>query len=75
METASTIASWIDPDLPRGYEPPSVILNWQGKRDFATFFSPDSSAVVGIQFIPMGPTQVDYLPERRGGHGDGRLRR
>jgi hypothetical protein len=61
QETASTLAYWIDPELPEGFGPPSVSLNWQGKRDFTTFFSPDPSAIVGIQFIPMGPTQVDYL--------------
>lgn len=61
QETASTLAYWIDPELPEGFGAPSVSLNWQGKRDFTTFFSPDPSAIVGIQFIPVGPTQVDYL--------------
>lgn len=60
-ETASTVAYWLDPQIDAPYGHPSVSLNWQGKRDFATFFSPDPSAVVGIQFIPMAPTQVDYL--------------
>lgn len=61
QETAATVAYWLDPRIEEPYAHPSVSLNWQGKRDFATFFSPDPSAVVGIQFIPMGPTQVDYL--------------
>jgi len=29
-------------------------LNWGGKRDWATWFSPEPSAMLGIQLIPMG---------------------
>jgi endo-1,3(4)-beta-glucanase len=31
-----------------------VALNWGGKRDWATWFSADTSAMLGIQLIPMG---------------------
>lgn len=29
-------------------------LNWGGKRDYATWFSPEPGAMLGIQLIPMG---------------------
>ena len=35
-----------------------VSLNWGGKRDYATWFSPEPSAILGIQLIPMGPVQT-----------------
>ena len=45
-----------------------VSLNWGGKRDYATWFSPEPSAMLGIQLIPMGPVQtalaVGVDPER-----------
>ncbi len=37
-----------------------VSLNWGGKRDYATWFSPEPSAMLGIQLIPMGP-YAQYL--------------
>jgi endo-1,3(4)-beta-glucanase len=37
-----------------------VSLVWQGKRDFATFFSPRPQAALGIQLIPMSPAHI-YL--------------
>ena len=37
-----------------------VSLNWGGKRDYATWFSPEPNAILGIQLIPMGPVQT-YL--------------
>lgn len=60
-EADTTLTYWIDPELPEEFEAPSVSLNWQGKQDFATFFSAEPSAVVGIQFIPMTPTHATYL--------------
>ena len=30
-------------------------LNWGGKRDYATWFSAEPGAILGIQLIPMGP--------------------
>ncbi len=62
-ETATTLAYWVDPGLPEEFGAPSVSLNWQGKRDFATFFTDEPAAVVGIQFIPMTPTHGDYLSD------------
>ncbi|MGY4645070.1 glycosyl hydrolase [Cellulomonas sp. URHB0016] len=64
---ASTEAStartyWTDPDLSEfeGFDHTMVSLNWGGKRDYATWFSPEPSAILGIQLIPMGPVQT-YL--------------
>ena len=31
-------------------------INWGGKRDYATWFSPEPSAILGIQLIPMSPS-------------------
>lgn len=64
QETASALNYWIDPEVDEAFGQPVVSLNWQGKRDFTTFFSAEPSAVVGIQLIPMNPTQVDYLSSR-----------
>ncbi len=31
-------------------------INWGGKRDYATWFSAEPSAILGIQLIPMSPS-------------------
>lgn len=64
QETTSALDYWIDPEVEETFGAPVVSLNWQGKRDFATFFSAEPSAIVGIQLIPMNPTQLDYLAKR-----------
>ena len=64
QEVAATLAYWIDPELDEAFGQPSVSINWQGKRDFTTWFSAEPTAITGIQFIPMGPTHVDYLSQR-----------
>ncbi|MCA1782575.1 MAG: glycosyl hydrolase [Dermatophilaceae bacterium] len=64
QETTSALDYWIDPEVEESFGQPVVSLNWQGKRDFATFFSAEPSAIVGIQLIPMNPTQLDYLGKR-----------
>jgi endoglucanase Acf2 len=45
-----------------------VALNWGGKRDYATWFSPDPNAMLGIQLIPMGP-YATYLDGAAGSGG------
>lgn len=63
-EAASARDYWTDPDLDDpvmdGFEHRVVALNWGGKRDWATWFSPEPSAMLGILLIPMGPVS-DYL--------------
>ena len=60
-EAATAMDYWVAPELPEGFGAPSVGINWQGKRDFATFFNADPAAVIGIQLIPMSPTSAAYL--------------
>ncbi len=65
-EAASARAYWTDPDLDDpvmdGFEHRVVALNWGGKRDWATWFSAEPSAMLGILLIPMGPVS-DYLAQ------------
>jgi endo-1,3(4)-beta-glucanase len=51
---------WTDTRLPQGFGHQVVALDWGGKRDWATWFSGDPNAILGIQLIPMGPVQA-YL--------------
>jgi endo-1,3(4)-beta-glucanase len=60
-EAATALEYWVAPELPEEFGHTSVGINWQSKRDFATFFNADPSAVVGIQLIPMSPTHAAYL--------------
>lgn len=58
LESAAASTYWRTPDLTdfTGYQHPLVSLNWGGKRDYATFFSPDPKAIFGIQLIPVTPS-------------------
>ncbi|GAA4623279.1 glycosyl hydrolase [Cellulomonas oligotrophica] len=63
-EAASSRAYWTAPDLSDpvydGFGHQVLSLNWGGKRDWATWFSPEPSAMLGILLIPMAPV-ADYL--------------
>ncbi len=53
---------WLEPaSLPTGFAHTMVSLNWSSKRDYATWFSPDPSAILGIQAVPVGPVSLQYL--------------
>ena len=52
-----------------------VSLNWGGKRDYATWFSPEPSAMLGIQLLPMGPVQVSRPRVTRSASGPTSRRR
>ena len=58
-EAASARSYWTDFDTSdpvyANYEHSVVALNWGGKRDYATWFSADANAKLGIQLIPMSP--------------------
>lgn len=58
-EAASARTYWTEPDLAdpamKGFEHQVFGLVWGDKRDWATWFSADPSAVLGIQLIPMPP--------------------
>jgi endo-1,3(4)-beta-glucanase len=63
-EAAAARSLWLEPDLgdfASGYEHGIVSLTWGGKRDYATWFSPEPSAILGIQILPVGPIALDYL--------------
>jgi endoglucanase Acf2 len=69
-EAATAQAYWIGFDQSEpvydGYEHSVVALNWGSKRDYATWFSAEPNAKLGIQLIPMAPAS-SYLagdPER-----------
>lgn len=67
LEAASAKAYWLEPEhLPQEYEHGFASLNWGGKRDWATWFSPEPSAILGIQLIPMPPVfeQIGAHPDR-----------
>jgi hypothetical protein len=69
-EAAAARSLWLEPDLddiPAGFDHGIVSLTWGGKRDYATWFSPEPSAILGIQLLPVGPLSLEYLagsPER-----------
>lgn len=69
-EAAAAMDLWVEPDLsvvPEDYGHGIVSLTWSGKRDYATWFSAEPSAILGIQLIPLGPVSLEYLagdPER-----------
>ena len=64
-ETQSALAYYVAPDLSdpvfEGFDHEVVSLNWGGKRDYATWFSAEPSAIAGIQLIPLSPTSIGYL--------------
>jgi endoglucanase Acf2 len=70
-ETASALRYWLNPDLRgpafAGFDHDMVSLTWSGKRDFATWFSAEPSAVVGIQLIPMSPASTYLRSDAAGG--------
>lgn len=53
---------WLEPsDLPPGYAHTNVSISWSAKRDYATWFSAEPSAILGIQALPLGPVSLQYL--------------
>jgi endoglucanase Acf2 len=57
-EVAAASAYWTAPPKNsnfQDYEHQTYGINWGGKRDYATFFSPEPAAIFGIQLIPMPP--------------------
>jgi endoglucanase Acf2 len=63
-ETQSALSYWVDFDQATepyaSYDRGVVGIVWDGKRDYATWFSPEPAAILGIQLIPMSPVS-DYL--------------
>ncbi|TFC57657.1 MULTISPECIES: glycosyl hydrolase [unclassified Cryobacterium] len=63
-EAASSRAYWTDFDLDdpvyAGFDHTVTSLVWGGKRDYATWFSAEPSAMLGILVLPMSPV-AGYL--------------
>jgi hypothetical protein len=63
-EAQSGLAYWTNFDREEpvydGYGHQITSLNWGGKRDYATWFSPEPAAMLGILVIPMSPAST-YL--------------
>ena len=62
LEADASRTRWLEPDLSGfpGYAHRTTVLNWGGKRDHATWFSPEPDAKLGILLLPMSPTST-YL--------------
>ena len=56
---------WLEPDLSAfpEYAHDLVAIEWGAKRDYATWFSAEPSAMLGIQIIPGQPTAMTSLAE------------
>ncbi len=54
---------YLAPDLSAApaYAHPTVGIQWSSKRDFATWFSAEPSAIVGIQLIPLPPAAQEVF--------------
>jgi hypothetical protein len=60
LEAGAATAYWTDFDtgdpVYDGFDHGAMGINWGGKRDYATWFSPEPSAILGIQLIPLSPS-------------------
>ena len=45
----------------RGFGHQVISLNWGGKRDYATWFSPSPAAMLAILVLPASPSAAAYL--------------
>ncbi|WP_084038625.1 glycosyl hydrolase [Demequina sp. NBRC 110053] len=70
LEADAAERLWVAPDLSAypEYAHEIVSLTWGGAREYATWFSDEPSAKLGIQLIPMAPVQAHLAP---GGDGSG----
>ena len=76
-ESQAALAYFVAPDLDdavfagaagtTAFDHEVVSLNWGGKRDYATWFSAEPSAIAGIQLIPLSPTSMGYLTSEGAG--------
>lgn len=62
LEADASRHLWLEPDVAgfAGYAHRTLVLNWGGKRDHATWFSAEPAAKLGILLLPMSPSSV-YL--------------
>lgn len=62
-EAHSAVALYLRPDTDFApeYAHSVVGIQWGAKRDWATWFSADPAAMLGIQLIPLAPSQVPVI--------------
>ncbi|WP_062200644.1 glycosyl hydrolase [Demequina salsinemoris] len=62
-EAHSALSLYLRPDTSFApeYLHQVVGIEWGGKRDWATWFSTDPAAMLGIQLLPLNPTQLALL--------------
>lgn len=60
-EAATAAAYWWTPYRTGAFDKTIVSMMFAGKTDYGTWWSPDASDILGIQVIPMGPSQLAYL--------------
>jgi endo-1,3(4)-beta-glucanase len=62
LETQTALAYWLAPDMSAfsGFQHHIVGIGWGAKRDYATWFSPDPTAILMIQVLPASPS-AGYL--------------
>lgn len=64
-EAEAARKEWLAPDVTssvyKGFDKKFFGMNWGNKRDYLTWFSAAPQAVLGIQGIPMSPSQAGYL--------------
>ena len=67
-EAHSAVALYVRPDTSFApeYQHSVVGIEWGAKRDWATWFSADAAAILGIQLIPMAPSQAAVLAPTNG---------
>jgi endoglucanase Acf2 len=60
LESEAATRLWLAPDLSDfpEFQHDLVALEWGGKRDYATWFSPDPAAMLGIELLPLAPAQL-----------------
>jgi len=61
-EAEAARRTYLEPDLTAfpAYSHDTVGLEWGSKRDFATWFSAEPNAIIGIQLIPSPPAAMKY---------------
>lgn len=61
-EADAARALWLEPEeLPEAYAHTIASISWGDKRDYATWFSAEPSAILGIQVLPLTPVSLQYL--------------
>ena len=60
-EAATATTYWFNPYTTSAFTKTHISMMFAGKTDYGTWWSADASDILGIQAIPLGPTQFGYL--------------